>query len=365
LGCSTGGIAATRILHVLITGAALLTVGCASKPLTPYSEQMPPTVMVTLDGAGVRDLRGQFRAALCPRLSTADPPCDDVLLRFPGEPDAPLPPTSTDLARRYRIAFVPGLFAECLDVVARPFSGVMEDLREQGFDTQFLRVGGRGTVAANAERLSKAFEALNDDPRPIIVFAYSKGVPDMLEMVVRYPESARRIVAIVSLAGAVNGSPLAEDLEDLYRAVAARFPMPGCDPGTGEEIRDLRRETRLEWWQRNGRAINVPVFSIVAVPRPGHVSPVLSTKHDKLAETDPRNDGQLIWYDTIAPRGNLLGYVNADHWTIAIDIRNLVPVIAGVFHDDVPRTALVEAAIEVVDETLVASDRMRGHAVRQ
>lgn len=61
-----------------------------------------------------------------------------------------------------------------------------------------------------------------------------------------------------------------------------------------------------------GSAIGVPVFSIVAVPRPGHVSPVLSTKHAKLAEMDPRNDGQLLWYDAIAVRGNLLGYVNAD-----------------------------------------------------
>jgi len=357
LGCSTGGIAATRIWHVLITGAVLLTVGCASKPLTPYSEQMPPTVMVTLDGAGVRDLRGQFRAALCPKLSTADPPCDDVLLRFPGESDGAMMAASRDLTQRYRIVFVPGLFAECLDAVARPFGGVTDDLRKQGFDVHFLQVGGRGTVAANAERLSKAFEGLDGDTRPIIVFAYSKGLPDTLEMVLRYPEAARRIVAIVSVAGAVNGTPLAEDLENLYRTLGAQLPMPGCDSGTGEEIRDLRRETRLEWWQRNGNAISVPVFSIVAVPRPGHVSPVLSTKHATLAEIDPRNDGQLIWYDAIAPRGNLLGYVNADHWTITIDFRKQLPVIADVFRDDVPRTALVEAAIEVVGETLAASGR--------
>ena len=333
------------------TGTLLAVMGCASIPLTPYSEDMPPSVMVALDGAGVHDLRGQYRAALCPKLSDPTRSCDDVLLRYPGETDAAAPATSNDLARRYRIAFVPGLFSECLDGVARPFGEVMEELRQQGFDVQFLQVGGRGTVAANAERLSRAFAGLDHDPRPIIVFAYSKGLPDVLEMVVRYPEAARQIVAIVSVAGAVNGTPLAEDIEDIYRSIGARFPMPGCDSGSGEELRDLRRETRLEWWQRHGTAIRVPIYSIVAVPRPGQVSPVLSAKHAKLSEIDPRNDGQLIWYDAIAPRSRLLGYVNADHWTITIDFDKQLPIVAGLFRDDVPRTALVEAAIEVVDVT--------------
>jgi hypothetical protein len=312
---------------------------------------MPPSVMVTLDGAGVRDLRGQYRSSLCSKLSARTRPCDDVLLRYPGETVAAAPGTSSDLARRYRIAFVPGLFAECLDGLARPFGVVMDNLRQRGFDVAFLQVGGRGTVVANAERLAKSFAGLDHDPRPIIVFAYSKGLPDVLEMVVRYPEAARQITAIVSVAGAVNGTPLAEEMEDVYRSLGARFPMPGCESGTGEELRDLRRETRLEWWQRYGNAIGVPIYSIVAVPRPGHVSPVLAAKHDKLAEIDPRNDGQLIWYDAIAPGGNLLGYVNADHWTITIDFEKQLPVVAPLLRDDVPRTALVEAAIEVVDAT--------------
>jgi hypothetical protein len=340
-----------RFLSAPTAAALLVAMGCATKPLAPYSEQMPPSVMVSLDRAGVHDLRGPYRSALCSKLPDGKRPCDDVLLRFPGEADSPAPRTSSDLARRYRLAFVPGLFAECLDGLARPFAVVMNDLGQRGFDVAFLQVGGRGTVVANAERLAKSFVGLAHDPRPIIVFAYSKGLPDVLEMVVRYPEAARQITAIVSVAGAVNGTPLAEEMEDAYRILGARFPMSGCESGTGEELRDLRRETRLEWWQRHGLAIGVPIYSIVAVPRPGHVSPVLSAKHDTLAEIDPRNDGQLIWYDAIAPGGNLLGYVNADHWTITIDFEKQLPIVAPLLRDDVPRTELVEAAIEVVDAT--------------
>ncbi|MET1085134.1 MAG: hypothetical protein ABWY12_19150 [Burkholderiales bacterium] len=36
---------------------------CASKPLTSYSGRMPPTVLATLDDAGVKDLRGRYWSA--------------------------------------------------------------------------------------------------------------------------------------------------------------------------------------------------------------------------------------------------------------------------------------------------------------
>ena len=343
-------------LVVSIAVAWLFLTACASRPLARYSEQMPPTVMVTLDQAGVRDLRGQFRAALCPRLAADAPPCDELLPRFPGENDAPREPTR-DLRPRYRIVFVPGLFNECLDRVARPFGGVVADLGQDGYDVQFFQVAGRGTVAANAAQLSRSFAALAPDPRPIIVFAFSKGFADVLEMIVRHPPSARQIAAIVGVAGVVNGTPLAEGLDDLYRHLGARFPMPGCAPGNGEEVTDMRRERRLDWWRRHGDAIGVPLFSLVAVPRPGSVSPLLSVKYRRLAQIDPRNDGQLLWYDAIAPRGNLLGYVNADHWTITIDFRKQWPLMADLVRDQVPRTALVEAALEVVDRQLAAASR--------
>ena len=147
----------------------------------------------------------------------------------------------------------------------------------------------------------------------------------------------------------MNGTPLAEDWKAFYEAVGARWPMSRYAAGTGAEIDDLRREPRLAWWRCYGAGIGIPLFSLVAVPRPEHVSPMLSAMHARLAASDPRNDGQLLWYDAIAPLGSLLCYVNADLWTIAIDFNHQVPLMAGLFRDDVPRSALVEAAIEVVD----------------
>jgi hypothetical protein len=36
----------------------------------------------------------------------------------------------------------------------------------------------------------------------------------------------------------------------------------------------------------------------------------------------PRNDGLLLIYDQIIPGGTLLGYANADHWSVALSLEN-------------------------------------------
>ena len=330
---------------------------CAPTVDQLYSVTTSPVILATLADAGVTDLRGPYRAALCRRPPPGGPLCDDVLLRLSGEIATPAALPPPDLLRQYRVAFVPGLFAECLEPLVRPFSDVMTALSGAGVDAHYLRVSGRGSTAENAERLVRQITALPDDPRPLIVFAYSKGLLDLLEFVVRHPEAATRIAAIVSIAGAANGSLLADRYQTTYLRWLASLPLIGCDQGTGEEIGDLRREVRLAWWRQHRAAVTIPAFSLVAAPRPDHLSPVLTNPYHTLAQIEPRNDGQLFWYDQIVPGGGLLGYVNADHWAVATPLTRELPALAFLFRDDVPRALLVEAAIEVVGEALRARPR--------
>jgi hypothetical protein len=91
----------------------------------------------------------------------------------------------------------------------------------------------------------------------------------------------------------------------------------------------------------------------VTTPHRDHVSPPLSAPYRELARTEPRNDGMLFWYDQLVSGASLLGYVNADHWGIAMPLSQEFRAMDFLFYDDaVPRTMLVEAAIEVVDEVL-------------
>jgi len=309
-------------------------------------------VLSTPAESGVRDLRAAYREAVCRRLAPGGPACPEVLLRLSGESDTPPAPPDSDFAARYRIGFVPGFLAECFDAFAHTFADAERELPKRGFDVHHLRVPGRGSTAQNAAVLAEQIAHLEPDPRPLILITHSKGLLDVLEYVLRNPQGTPAIAAIVSVAGAANGSPLADQLLSYYQDWIRTMPLPGCEAGGGQEIQDLRRDVRLAWWQRYGAALSVPVFSLVATPRPDSVSPGTLKTYLSLARIEPRNDGKLLWYDQVVPGGYLLGYVNADHWTVAIPVGEELPALVRWFPADVPRVVLLEAAIEIVGRTL-------------
>ena len=319
---------------------------------------MSPLVTATAGQAGVRDLRPQFRAAVCARLRGAgDPDCGDVLTRMGGEgptDTGAFPPIDVQL-RRYRIGIVPGFLAECLDDADRPFAAAEKDLTAQGFAVTYLRTSGRGSVAANAEMLARQIAALPDDPRPFILFAYSKGMPDVLDMLVRFPEAGRQVAAVVGVAGAVHGSPLAERYEALWRATLMGLPLGKCGADEGEGVHDMRKDVRVAWWKAHGHELRTPLYSIVGLPERKRVSPVLATLHSQLSDIDPHNDAQILWTEAVAVPGALLGYVNADHWALAMRLSEAFPTMPDSFVDDLPRGALLGGAIAVVARDLDAT----------
>jgi hypothetical protein len=339
---------------------AMVLAGCAAEQAPLYPESAPPMVLATPADTGGVDLRATYRATVCPRLPADSRPCGDVLLRLAGEGHAAALPDAADLARRYRIGFVPGFLAECFDDYLRPFTDAERELRANGFDVTYFQVSGRGTAAQDAQRLAERLAAAKADPRPLILFAHSKGLLDVLELVVSFPDEAKQIAAIVSVAGAANGSPLADSLAALYRRWVAGLPLPGCEAGDGNEIEELRRDVRIDWWRRHRDRITIPVFTLVAAPEPERISPAARSLYRRLAEIEPRNDGRLIWYDQIVPGSGLLGYVNADHWGIASAVSEAFPALGFLVEDDVPRTALIAGAIEVVAATLATEPRAGG-----
>jgi hypothetical protein len=334
---------------------ATALVACSAQTTELYPASTPPMVLATPADTGAADLRAEYRAAVCRRLPTAGRSCEDVLLRLAGEGDATGPPALVDLAQRYRIGFVPGFLAECFDDYLRPFTDAERELRGSGFDVSYFQVSGRGTMLQDARRLAGRLAAHDSDPRPLILFAHSKGLLDVLELVVNFPGEAKQIAAIVSIAGAANGSPLADVLAPLYRRWVAGLPLPGCEAGDGNEIDELRRDVRIEWWRRHRDQIAIPIFTLVATPEPDRISPAARTLYRRLAQIEPRNDGRLIWYDQIVPGSSLLGYVNADHWGIASAVSDEFPALGFLVEDDVPRTALIQGAIEIVARELATS----------
>lgn len=359
LECGSSGVimlrplrASGQALRLLLAFCAALLAACDRQPGDLYSTATPPMVLAAAPDAGVVDLRAQYRTAVCARLPANGRSCDDVLLRLAGEGDPAQPVASASLPQRFRIGLVPGFLSECFDRILRPFTDVERELRRIGFDVVYFEVPGRGTTVQNAAWLAKSMRSLDPDPRPFILFAHSKGLVDVMELVASHPAEARMIAAVVGIAGAANGSPLADTLLAVYRQWVSSLPMPGCTAGAGNELEDLRRDVRLDWWRRNRRLITMPIFTIVAAPSPDRISPGAKLLYRRLAQIDARNDGRLIWYDQIVSDSHLLGYVNADHWGIVLAVGEEIPVAEPFVRDDVPRVALIEGAIDVVAASL-------------
>ena len=239
MGWIDGSIVSAREMRALIGIAVLLLFGCAAKSVSPVVETTPPIVLATLGDAGIRDVRHLYRAAVCGQLPADSPPCDELILRFPNEAAAASPLAQRDIANRYRIAFVPGLFSDCLNGIFYPFTDVIENLKESGLAVHDFRTAGRASSAENAQRLAKQMAELSPDPRPFVMVVYSKGLPDVLELLLRYPQTSQHIAAIISIAGAANGSPLADELYEIYHDWLAGLPISGCRP------RHRRRGSRL------------------------------------------------------------------------------------------------------------------------
>ena len=124
-------------------------------------------------------------------------------------------------------------------------------------------------------------------------------------------------------------------------------------------MNSLRPATRMEWLANNPLPREVPYYSLVTFPQPDRISSVLTKSYKKLALIDGRNDSQVIFYDQLIPGSTLVGYVNADHWAIAVPIARSHSTIASMFvtKNAYPREALVEAVLRFVEEDLTELSR--------
>lgn len=196
--------------------------------------------------------------------------------------------------------------------------------------------------------------------RPIVLLGYSKGATDVLEASVD-PVVARRIAALVSLGGSVNGSPLADQASGALLDALAVMPGPDCEAGDRGGLNSLRRSTRLAWLVAQQPSPHIRYYSLVSFTDRSRVSSVLRSSYDDLSLIDPRNDSQLLFYDQILPGSTLSGYLDADHWAIALPIaRDGGPFALLVDQNAFPREVLLEAILKQIEEDLIAIDRAGG-----
>ena len=345
---------------ILIT---FMLAACASKPLVPYTTDTPPLVLLPATDAGIKDGRGRFREISCAVLETHGKElshyrnCEDALTRLGSEPEASGEPVNLGPSRYNLVAaMVPGIGWECFQSwlnYENEFDGHVEDY---GFNAYIFSVDGMSGTTHNARQIRDAImdHAAELQPEQLVLIGYSKGAPDLLEAVVTYPEIRPYIGAVVSVAGAVGGSPLANSAKESDLGLLKHIPDSECTEGDGHAVESLRPAVRRQWLQDNPLPDSIRYYSLVTLPMPGQISSILNGTYKKLSAIDPRNDSQVIFYDQIIPGSTLLGYLNADHWAIAVPVEESHPFIGRHFVDknNYPRKAVFEAVLRFIEEDM-------------
>jgi pimeloyl-ACP methyl ester carboxylesterase len=336
--------------------AGLLLGGCAAAPpqVDRYEIDMP---------AGVTDARGRFREIFCAVLEqhgTELPdyrPCEQALTPVEFEPAGrgEQVPLGTS-RRRLVVAFVPGVGYGCIASWLRAPAVGANHLLKYDYGQILLEVDSLSGIETNARQIRDSIMAMPEEAGPprLVLVGYSKGAPDILEAVVRYPEIRDRVAAVVSLAGAVGGSALAKDMKQYQAELFRYWPGADCDKGDGDAVASLRPDVRKAWLTQNPLPQELYYYSLVTLPTPERISRVIEKSYRDLGRIDWRNNSQLIYYDQVLPGSTLVGFLNADHWAVAIPVNRSHPAIARSFVDQnaYPREALLEAMLRFIEEDL-------------
>jgi hypothetical protein len=337
--------------------SATLLGACASQPAADFTVEVPP---------GVIDQRGRFEEIFCTVLREHGPGLPDY--RSCDEALGHVTPRATGTGRAVALApserrlvgmWVSGFGYACVERWMHSQGEARDHLRRNGYDLVSIEVEALSGTAANARHIRDALLARPHEPGPprIVLIGYSKGSSDILEALVSYPEIRERVAAVVSIAGSIGGSPIADQASESLADLLRFFPQSDCGSGDDGAVESLRPEVRKAWLAEHTLPPELRYYTVVTLPDRARISRILVPAYEWLTRFDLRNDGQMLYSDQFVPDSALLAFLNADHWAVALPIARGHPVVSALFVDqnDYPREVLVEAILRFVEEDLSGS----------
>lgn len=333
----------------------------------PDSLPLNPVV----DPALVRDGRARFRAILSAVNAShgralSDYRATETILRDLGREheavqeagDAPvgLQPIPTTV----RIVAIPGFMTECVAFLCDVLTDGLAHLASLGAQTLAPRLDGRGRPERNAMQIRDAIMTLPEGETVILV-AMSKGAADCQEMLALFPETRTRVAALVSLVGAVCGSPLAHLAPGWLKWIEAHVPLPHCRAHGGEAVHSLKPEVRRAFLQTHAPVPGIRYYSVCAAVETSGLSKGMLSAHRALNRYDVLNDGQMLLGDQILPQSEVLAVLNCDHIAAGMPFNRNRSILGRWVSDHVlnrnafPREVVMEAVVRRVLEDLQIS----------
>ncbi len=252
---------------------------------------------------------------------------------------------------------VGGYLSACMRFIAPTFEDGIAHLQSQGANVANAWVAGRCGTRHNAKIVRDAIDNLPMKPgERLIVVAHSKGVLDTLQMIADFPETAKRINALVSFASPITGSPLATDLPGWFRSLLVNLPLPTCGTGDKLALHDIEHDVRRRFMETFTMPVHIKTYCLAAWPTAGGISTAFRLMDKALTRQDPAHDGQVLVRDMALPGATLLAYLNGDHAAIAQPVNrnnSLVAKLASGLlrdHNAYPREVLMEAVVRNVLE---------------
>ncbi len=181
-------------------------------------------------------------------------------------------------------------------------------------------------------------------PGDVVLLGYSKGMPDILTLLVQRPDLARRVRAVISWAGANMGSSLVDELHRMANKLEldgtrgsvealVRMASPMIDLEAGalrrlerfhplECLADLTTSVRCEFWEAHRQTLmdlNIPFLGLTGSASPLDVPYFQLQGALALSKIDRANDMQLTQAQARLdlPTWIPLAVVNAHHWDMA------------------------------------------------
>ena len=306
---------------VLVASLAASGFACTScaRHGPPAFLRLPPGISAAFTEDELKTNR-KFQAVFCSVLGERDSTsenwesCNQYVEMPQALPGEEPPKLSTD----FTLLSVGGFGAECFSPTVEVFKDALEHLQSiHGVTYYHIPVHAFGSTEHNAEIIRDTVKALSE--KRFIAVAHSKGAADFMYALSNFPSELKRVEALITVAGAVGGSWLADDFVKLQDTMLRGLKMKGCPqdtPSPQNALNSMRRDRRQEFLASATRNWNG--YSISAVSRKERTSDVLLPLWNAVAPHAVEQDSHIVEREAIVPGGRFLGRALGDHWAVAM-----------------------------------------------
>jgi hypothetical protein len=335
-----------------MTAAALAFAACRLAP--PVNYPIPPGASASFNPTQLA-LSREYAQTFCSVLekefsSEGWSSCGKYLKIDQTPPAAQL----TELPTNWMLLLVGGFGSQCYADKVPVFGDAADHLRRNHqLESVPISVAAFDSSESNAKQIVAAVGAIeNQTGKNLIAIAHSKGAADWMVALAAYPTQLKRVKALITVAGAVGGSWLADDFQVLNDKLIKHFAdLPTCQPPRlaprPNGIDSMRRENRQKFLAETNPTI--PAYSISAVADCDVMSQILKPLWRRLLPYALEEDSHIVEREAIVPWGQFLGRALGDHWAVAMPFEKATPPTAPhlIDHNHYPRSALLEAAVRI------------------